>query len=852
MRQTVSAKWRWWLAGFAWAAGLTLGTVRADVLLLSDHFNTANDNVWTFNNTLAADQAGTLATLDYSLAGWWAGWQIQHGNAGEMILAGWNSGWGANLYASLNHNFASDANTANKPLRIQFVIKVTDASDASNWATIAIGSSQNVFVNDAANKFSSLFRRNGGTQQFASGGMIGDTATYNPNGAWVTLLLSDTAGTGSPFSGSGSVVKFYIDGVLAATHTLAQMTANDGYISFEASYSFGRYDNLAVSLPDPAAITWGAPAAIAGDSDVSTTGVLIYAYNQCNADQTVNGVSFSAGSSTRTLGGGNVTMLGFDGAVTSGVGPGAGGAISAAYSSVLDGFAWKNAGSPASFTLNNLVPGRAYQVQFWVADYRPYPDDREETLTAVNTSGALRYLDSDNTYGIHGSTVTGTFTANGACQTIDLAANASAQMNALQLRLVTPSVFGNGYFDAASASAWDSNVMNWSAASGGPYDKLWWPGSVAHFEGTGGAVTISGYADADGVAFDANGYTLGGGTLRFGQPAGGPHITVNAVSASVDSTLADTGAALIKDGAGALELTGNNTFASGLSINGGALIAARSMLDHGRHTLGFGPLTINSGGTLRSTANWTTASEWTGETVGAITVNPGGTWSVEGLAQTIRNGLYLNGGAVIGTAAHGDWGGLHLKSDVTAAGGVTSTIAVDTAVNWGRTVTVEDGSTLVYSGVLHNQYGTAGAITKSGNGTLTLSGANTYTGTTTVNAGTLRLGASDTLTAANNVLLAGGALDMGASTNTLGTLDVAAASSLALGAGKIGFADCSAVAWTGTLTLEGNLGPQTVRFGNSSSALTLEQLRRIKIGGKSVMLTASGYLVRRGLLVMVL
>jgi fibronectin-binding autotransporter adhesin len=53
-----------------------------------------------------------------------------------------------------------------------------------------------------------------------------------------------------------------------------------------------------------------------------------------------------------------------------------------------------------------------------------------------------------------------------------------------------------------------------------------------------------------------------------------------------------------------------------------------------------------------------------------------------------------------------------------------------------------DDSTMAVSGVIE---GIGGSLTKAGAGTLTLSGANTYTGGTTVSAGTLLLSGSGTL-----------------------------------------------------------------------------------------------------------
>ncbi|HQA39075.1 MAG TPA: autotransporter-associated beta strand repeat-containing protein, partial [Kiritimatiellia bacterium] len=61
---------------------------------------------------------------------------------------------------------------------------------------------------------------------------------------------------------------------------------------------------------------------------------------------------------------------------------------------------------------------------------------------------------------------------------------------------------------------------------------------------------------------------------------------------------------------------------------------------------------------------------------------------------------------------------------------------------------------------------TGGGLTKSGTGTLTVSGANTYTGATTVAAGTLKLGAAQALPDSTPVALAGGTLDLNGATVT--------------------------------------------------------------------------------------
>ncbi|MCB1130831.1 MAG: DNRLRE domain-containing protein, partial [Verrucomicrobiae bacterium] len=268
---------------------------------------------------------------------------------------------------------------------------------------------------------------------------------------------------------------------------------------------------------------------------------------------------------------------------------------------------------------------------------------------------------------------------------------------------------------------------------------------TATFDGaTGTTVTLAGDIFIGALNFSGADYTLAGGSSLLTLDADSPTIFVDAGrTATIGTRLASFGG-ILKTGDGTLVITGNNETFEGITINGGTLVAERSVQDNGIHTLGTGPLIINNGGTLRSAVNWATSSEWNATSVGAITINQGGTWEIEALGQTVRNGLFLNGGTITATLSNADWGALHLKSGVTAGGGVTSTIDADTALSGTQTFIVESGSQLHYPGTIHNQIGTNSGITKEGEGTLVFTGAKTYTGPTTINFGTLQLGDGST------------------------------------------------------------------------------------------------------------
>ena len=177
----------------------------------------------------------------------------------------------------------------------------------------------------------------------------------------------------------------------------------------------------------------------------------------------------------------------------------------------------------------------------------------------------------------------------------------------------------------------------------------------------------------------------------------------------------------------------------------------------------------------------------------------------------------------------------------------------------GVTLTAVSGGQVTFSGIIQNPTGqdtaesaaaaAMAAVTKSGDGTVVLSGANTYTGTTTVNSGTLALGANDVIPNASNVILGAATLDAATFTDTAGTLDVSAAAGLNLGAGAtLAFANSSSVDWAGgSLNITGSfVSGSSIRFGNelNQPGLTPAQLAAITVNGGGIWtLDPNGYLV---------
>ena len=299
---------------------------------------------------------------------------------------------------------------------------------------------------------------------------------------------------------------------------------------------------------------------------------------------------------------------------------------------------------------------------------------------------------------------------------------------------------------------------------------------------------------------------------------GGANIDTDGHDITIQRSMIDYAGAgtLTKAGAGTLTLSGNNSFSGGLAINGGVLVAERSMQDNGAHTLGSGSLTVNIGGILRTIANWATGSEWSPSSVGSITVNTGGIWSIEAVGMTVRNGLLLNGGVVTGTTAHADWGALHLKSDVTAGGGSASVIGVDTALSGDRAITVDSDSQLIYAGQIHDQVSTHSGIAKKGAGTLLLAGTNAYSGVTVLEGGTLEAASLSNYGAPGSLGNRAAGDDTGGEVGILfrgGTLRYAGATAQSTDRGV----RLSTTGGGGTIDASGSAPSATVSFTSSSS-----------------------------------
>ncbi|MBS0659567.1 MAG: autotransporter-associated beta strand repeat-containing protein [Verrucomicrobia bacterium] len=457
---------------------------------------------------------------------------------------------------------------------------------------------------------------------------------------------------------------------------------------------------------------------------------------------------------------------------------------------------------------------------------------------AVN-SGAVLALQRNDAFGAHTTAQVTTLTVNAGGRL----ENSAAVFNTLSnLNLNGGELRANG----GSSATFPAFLLKGTVTAGGSSASL-----------IGVTTSVNAF---NGIQLGNN---TAGGATTFAVPdvtnSGAADLIINAsLENSRDAGGTQVASGLTKTGAGTLVLNAQNTFTGPVLVNAGRLSLAGGTSLYTNGSFG-GVVTVNSGAVL-SFDRQDVFGGHTSNALATIVVGPGGRAENGGGVYNTLVNLTLNGGELRANGgSSATFPAFQLKGTVTAGGSAPSLISSTTSINalnqiqlgnnaagGSTTFAVADATgsaavDLTISAVLQDGRAPAGAavvasgLTKTGPGTLLLSGANTYTGATQLNAGTLRVGATGTLGAAGPISVATGAtLDVTAFgtsgfplaagrtlTNqgaVLGTLSV---SGTLLGAGTLGDlkinAGGSVGLTSGTLTLTGavtNTG--TMRFTNGA------------------------------------
>ncbi len=436
---------------------------------------------------------------------------------------------------------------------------------------------------------------------------------------------------------------------------------------------------------------------------------------------------------------------------------------------------------------------------------------------------------------------------------------------------------------ATDVALWDSTVTAANTVLLGA-DTSW---QGIKLTSPGGAVTISA---GNTLTLGSSGIDMGSATqnLSIAAPVvlgssqswntGAQTLTVSGIVSGAQS--------ITKSGSGSLILTGANTFSGGINLTGGTLSTRAS------GSAGTGTISMANGTTFSmEDSNGFSSSGTSSFPSNAISVNTGASVSMQSSGAANGYGGLVTGDAtstfnIIGTnqvsfslnANTQQFGSFLGTVDIASGaslrfsassnlnnGGVNTTFNVIgnlTARNTGTvrvgelkgtgTITGSsgaDGTTTyiigekntnsTFSGVISDASSLRIArVTKSGTGTLTLSGANTYTGLTTINGGAIALGANNVFADTGALTLTGGKLDLAGFSDTMGTLTLTAATTsiIDFGAGTATLL-FSTITGTGALSvLNLTEGFDSFRVTNDPAAI----LANITVNGGAAMATNMG------------
>jgi autotransporter-associated beta strand protein len=369
-----------------------------------------------------------------------------------------------------------------------------------------------------------------------------------------------------------------------------------------------------------------------------------------------------------------------------------------------------------------------------------------------------------------------------------------------------------------------------------------------------GAVNIT--STASGRTITANGV---GNTLEMGGLTLSASPTATTVTLAGTANLGVTGAivngtapgnGLTVTATGTTTLSGNNTYTGLTTMNavGGTLtLSGNNSLASGGVTLSGGTLNINNNNALGTglfsfgnSGNATTIDN----TSGSAVVNAGGQamiWngttalSFGSAASTAANNLNLGTGTVTLSGSRTvnllGTGTTLTMADVigTVGTSITANGAGNTLEMKGLslstsatpvTVSLAGTANLKVTGAIVNGTTPGNGLTVTGTGTKTLSGTNTYTGLTTMNAsgGTLNLTGNNSSATGGTVLTTGTLNINNANALSTGLLELSAVTGTAYGSsiinntsgGALTFSGLSGVRWSG-------VSPAGIQFGTSGS-----------------------------------
>ena len=251
-------------------AGLSIASGKGGILL-SDDFSAygvnsmdINLNLPTTNGTahpvLKVRQGGSAGSYRYQKQGGTSNSQLGNGatNAGQAGAPGAADYLLLAFSSTVSSQFPiNESRAQGQPVSISFDLGTAlppGYTDNTWWTAVRLGTLGNsypVVGNDIG--FAFLYRINKGVQVFATGG--GGIEYPNVPSGHFTMVFTDTAGTGSAFSGDGSKVALYSGTKLLGKFNTGQLTQQ--FLNFGVQNAFASVDNLVIETGIPSFVTEG-------------------------------------------------------------------------------------------------------------------------------------------------------------------------------------------------------------------------------------------------------------------------------------------------------------------------------------------------------------------------------------------------------------------------------------------------------------------------------------------------------------------------------------------------------------------------------------------------------------------
>ena len=241
------------------------------------------------------------------------------------------------------------------------------------------------------------------------------------------------------------------------------------------------------------------------------------------------------------------------------------------------------------------------------------------------------------------------------------------------------------------------------------------------------------------------------------------------------------------------------------------------------------PITIQDSLTINASGGDVAISGIISESGGTYGLNLNGSYTVTlSGANTYSGDTYLNSGTlVVGNDSALGTGALYMNGGtLDVQDGQTHTLANNVTLSANGTVNTTSGN-LVLSGVISESGGSYGLVVNGG-GSLTLSGANTYSGDTTINGGTLVVANSSAL-GVGSVNLVSGTLAVNPLIASIGGNYTQSDGVLQLAIGGTGSGEYAQLNVTGTATFNG--GTLQVVASNSYQPRNQDQVTLVVSSG---------------------